>query len=211
MEGHFVVTPGLTYGVPWSGYFGWGTSAPSGVTIDSVSGVFDVTNAGASQLADYGGDGWFGETYSNGFPQTELTNFADADDAGIIETDFNDTVNGSSWAWMFTCGAQPYCGGNISGEMVGASMYATETAHPAVSESSALTSRTGWLWNPAGDPWPLSVGASDPSGVCALTATLAGKTLVVQLKLATLAIGAARLQAQQAHTNGVATRPSTYR
>jgi hypothetical protein len=178
MEGQFVVQPGLTYGAPWSGYFGWGTSAPPGVTIDSVTGSFDVTNAGASQIADYGGDGWFGETYSNGFPQTELTNFANADDAGVIETDINNTVNGSSWAWLFTCGVQPYCGGDISGEMTTATMYATETAHPAVSESSALTSRTGWLWNPAGDPWPLSVAASDPSGVCALTATLAGKALV---------------------------------
>ena len=27
-----------------------------------------------------------------------------------------------------------------------------------------------WVWNPPGDPWPLQVAASDPSGVCSMSA-----------------------------------------
>ena len=29
-----------------------------------------------------------------------------------------------------------------------------------------------WIWNPPGDPWPLTVAASDPSGVCSMSASV---------------------------------------
>lgn len=35
-----------------------------------------------------------------------------------------------------------------------------------------------WVWNPAGDPWPLPFAASDPSGVCELYITVAGNAYV---------------------------------
>ncbi len=60
----------------------------------------------------------------------------------------------------------------------GVTFTASESSGPVVAAGrGSLDSQTGYVWNPAGDPWPIPFSSSDPSGVCSLGATVNGSTI----------------------------------
>jgi hypothetical protein len=174
----YAVTQGLTPPIPYTGYFGWSAATPAGMTIDNVFGTMSVLD---SQPVGYGGEGWFGESYSASGPLTSFSDTAGTD-WGAETKSFSDTVEGPAWGFDMTCGLPPYCGGDTAMGSSNLEMNVTETARPSIStpgEGANIANEPArWVWNPAGDPWSFSTVATDPSGVCALTATLGAKQLV---------------------------------
>ena len=77
------------------------------------------------------------------------------------------------WAYQLTCASS--CTGPASVTLNSVALTASESAGPSLSAPNGganLYNRTsGWVWNPAGDPWPAAVAATDVSGVCAYAAT----------------------------------------
>ena len=48
----------------------------------------------------------------------------------------------------------------------GIELAATENSAPYVAGQGSLWGSGSWVWNPPGDPWPVTLYASDVSGIC---------------------------------------------
>jgi hypothetical protein len=132
--------------------------APAGIAITSasVSGAF--ADGGPA-----GSNWWVGSVWSGGghtWPRGS-------------DGSFVDQFGGGSSYW----GMQMWCLNSLCG---GASMWAAGVTLNAVEyQGPAMTAEDGgniwyqgsyygsnYVWNPPGDPWPLTLSATDPSGVC---------------------------------------------
>ena len=130
--------------------------APPGITITGASAVGSVSNAGTGWAEDsyfYGGSAAW---YSGG---------------ALIDPTF------ASPYWGF----QVYCPTSCSGAgqiaLSSVALSATESQGPSVTPLGPGNlwgqNRPGeWIWNSPGDPWPIALAASDPSGVCSVSATV---------------------------------------
>ena len=77
------------------------------------------------------------------------------------------------WAYQLTCASS--CSGGASVTLNSVAFTASESVAPQIGEPTGspnlFNETSGWVWNPAGDPWPLTVSGSDPSGVCLFSAS----------------------------------------
>ena len=54
----------------------------------------------------------------------------------------------------------------------GVELAGTENSAPYVSGQGPLWTTGSWVWNPPDDPWPVTLYASDVSGICSSEATV---------------------------------------
>jgi hypothetical protein len=146
----------------------WMTTAPPGITINSAWTANGDVNAGGWTTGVAVGDfwrdvntgAWGGSTLAQGqqWLNTSLEGSSDIN-SQIYGIQLVCTQNN----WSFGgCGyvTQPWF--SVSGiELAG-----TEASAPYVAGEGALWSTGSSVWNPPGDPWPVTLYASDISGIC---------------------------------------------
>jgi hypothetical protein len=139
----------------------WQLNAPAGITITNVIMpsvyVYGVNN----------GTGWSGGDFYAG------TGNAWSPFTTNVQIDPDSNYFGVN----IVCGSNP-CSNPVAAIASDVTVTATENQGPSLGAPGAgnlwnqASGRTGWIWNPAGDPWPLTLDASDPSGVCDTTASV---------------------------------------
>ena len=136
----------------------WQIDAPAGITIASVT-LPQITSSGLVSSGSYGwraGDFWAGGDSTWG-PRTTQ------DSEGQ-----NSPLNSSYFGFMLYCYASR-CNNLGYLDVSQVDLTATETRGPSL---LALGSNNLWyqagryVWNAPGDAWPITLAASDPSGVC---------------------------------------------
>jgi hypothetical protein len=139
----------------------WQISAPSGLEIQSA----DLSGLELSGLSnsEYG---WRASAFWPG-SATSLVN-------GM--TDSDTSVNGGYVGWQLYCRASS-CETSKSPQVDVSDVELTvsEASGPrmiALGQDNLLYQGNRWVWNPAGDPWSIAFTASDPSGVCSMSATV---------------------------------------
>ena len=148
-------------GLPAGSRIGYQVNAPAGVTITSaVSNVNNVDN-----IND--GGGWGGGGYWAGGGDAWITNVG-------AETD--GPFNSPYWGFQQICG---WSNCNNDGAIIlnSIQLTASESQGPSLAAmgSNNLWYQTGhYVWNPPGDPWPITLQASDPTGVCNVYALVNG-------------------------------------
>jgi hypothetical protein len=139
------------------------TTTPPGISIIQATTDF--------QESQVGSQGWgSGDFYTGGgsswTPGAGTSPFTDSG----IDTD--------EWAFQLECtGSSSGCTQGTPADITVNSIafIAVESQSPTlVPAAGSLFDQTGYVWSPAGDPWPIDTSASDPSGVCNLTATVNG-------------------------------------
>jgi hypothetical protein len=133
--------------------------APAGITIT------DAAATGNVELNS--GSGWSGSSFFSGggtlYPP------------GSTETITDPPFSSSYWGFTVSCLAGSSCTGGADIVLRSVTLTAAESSGPTITpegpENLWNQNAPGeWIWNPSGDPWPLTLSASDPSGACSLTA-----------------------------------------
>jgi hypothetical protein len=166
-----VATDGL---VPQGQNAYWMTTAPSGIVINSAwtaNGDVGVSNiTGGFAVGDFWRDvdtgAYGGSTLSAG------------------QQWFNTGLEGSSninsqiYGIQLLCTQDVIAGGCLGGPAAvtisGIELAGTENSAPYVAGQGSLWGSGSWVWNPPGDSWPVTLYASDVSGICSVLA-LAGE------------------------------------
>jgi hypothetical protein len=151
----------------------WSTTAPPGITINSAFTTNgDVSSGGMADgfVAEdfwYTGGAWHGSMLA---PGQQWFNTG-------LEGSSN--INSQIYGFQIACTENILSGGcppaaptypvlNVSG----IELEATETSAPSVTGEGSLWGSGSYVWNPPGDSWPVTVYASDVSGICASGASL---------------------------------------
>jgi hypothetical protein len=139
-------------------------NAPSGITI---------TGATATGSVFYSSAGWYGNSYFYGGGTAWQNGQTVMTDPGFAS---------SYWGYEVQCLSGYSCTGAGRLNLSSVTLTATETQTPSlVAEGSTnlwfQTRRGEWIWNPPGDPWPMTLAASDPSGVCTMLAAIGSHDL----------------------------------
>src|SRR6185312_14317860 len=127
-------------------------NAPPGITITgatSIGSVFNLNN----------GTGWVGGSF-----------FAGGGSAwNAVTSILSDPPFASSyWGVVVECAPGYACGGAGQITLRSITLSATESQGPSLSAQGTgnlwyQTRQGEWIWNAPGDPWPLTIAASDPS------------------------------------------------
>lgn len=141
----------------------WSVIAPAGIVINQVwvpSGDMFYSDPGNQWAA---GMHWAngGDVHWN--PGAMATNTID------IVSD----INSQWWQFWLAC-QQTSCSDSAVVHISGLHIFATETAAPAVAaigSNNIWYQTSNWIWNPAGDPWPAGLSATDPTGICSAEIT----------------------------------------
>ena len=145
--------------LPAGARIGYQMTAPPGISIFSAQvGLNAVSN-----IND--GGGWGGGAYWAGG--------GDSWSSGVTSRS-DGPFNSPYWGFQMICGSSSCTqSGAISVNTV--ELIAIENQGPSLTAVGAgnLWYQTGrYVWNPAGDPWPITLQASDPSGVCSMQAVV---------------------------------------
>lgn len=140
-------------------------NAPSGLVIRTAY-ITSMTTSGvnASTNGEYGGDFYWGSSTANITPGETTVAFPN--------------IDSSDFGFNLVCG-RASCGGlgdtisyaNI--DVGGVILTVSETVAPSLNSPSGLWQTTGWIRG----PWPLTLSGDSPSGLCSLSASLAGQPL----------------------------------
>ena len=135
--------------------------APAGITITGASAIGLVQSFGAGWVED--------SFYSGGDTEWPST-------SGMVDPAFASPY----WGLQVLCASTCTGAGEI--QLSSITLSATESQGPSVVAQGTYNlwqqNRPGeWIWNPPGDPWPLTLAGSDPSGVCNMWASVDGKQL----------------------------------
>ena len=141
-------------------------NAPAGITLT------DATSLGNVELNK--GSGWAADSFFNG---GELSYSAGAD-----ETVTDPPFSSSYWGFELICPNGASCTGGADVELSSLTLTATESSGPTLTPEGAENlwdqdAPGEWVWNPPDDPWPITLAASDPSGVCSVGASVGGQGL----------------------------------
>ncbi len=142
------------------------TTAPPGISIVQATTDFSESQFGTS--------GWgSGDFYAGGgsswTPGTSLSPFTDSN------------IDSEEWAFQLECSSGDCTQGTPADVTVNNIAFtAEESQNPTVTPATgSLLDQNGYVWNPANDPWSITASASDPSGVCNLTANVDGQAVVL--------------------------------
>lgn len=137
---------------------GYQLTAPAGISIfdAQVSASIDNINAGGG----WGGGGyWSGGGSAWNDSQNSLT---------------DGPFNSPYWGFQMVCGASS-CNQRASIVVSDVQVLAVENQGPSLAAEGAnnLWYQTNrYVWNAPNDPWPITLQATDPSGVCSMSATV---------------------------------------
>jgi hypothetical protein len=134
-------------------------NAPPGITITGASATGSVYN-----LND--GSGWGGGSLFYGGGTPWVNGATSMVDSGLASPYWGATVD---------CFATCTGAGRIFLNSI--TLTANDPGGPILSPTGSnnllfQTDPREWIWNPPADPWPLALAASDPSGVCSMSATV---------------------------------------
>jgi hypothetical protein len=149
-------------GLPAGSRIGYQINAPAGITINAAYvGANAITNIN-------NGAGWGGGGYWSGGGDAWV---------GGQTSESDGLFNSSYWGFQMICGASSCSNpGGISVNTV--QLTATENQGPtltAVGANNLWYETSHYVWNPAGDAWPITLAASDPSGACRTWAYVDGR------------------------------------
>ena len=143
----------------------WMTTAPPGIVINSAwTANGDVTSINSPGTGLVIGDFWRDVTTGTYGGSTLASG----------QQWFNSTLEGSSninsqiYGVQMTCGLSSGCPGAALVGISGIELAGTENTPPSVTGQGALWGSGSYVWNPPGDPWPVTLSASDVSGICSL-------------------------------------------
>ena len=149
----------------------WSTTAPPGITIDSAwTANGDVSGEGMADgfVAEdfwYTGGAWHGSTLAPGqeWFNTGLEGSSDIDSQiyGFQIACTEDLLSGGCFPPWPTLPVLSVSGIELEG---------TENSAPYVTGEGSLWESGSYVWNPPGDSWPVSLYASDISGICSSSA-----------------------------------------
>jgi hypothetical protein len=145
------------------------TTAPPGVAIIGATTNF--------QEFEVGSEGWgAGDFYNGGGSSWDpTTGHSPFIDSGLDSSD---------WGFQLLCsGSSSACKDGADGQVTvnSISFTASEAQSPTLTPAAgSLYDQTGYVWNPAGDPWPITTSGSDPSGTCGISANVDGQTTVIE-------------------------------
>ncbi len=155
--------------VPYGHNAFWMTTAPPGIVINSAwTANGDVTSINFPGTGLVVGDFWRdinSGTYGGSTlaPGQQWFNSA-------LEGSSN--INSQIYGVQMTCVASNGCPGGAVFWISGIELAGTENAPPSVTGQGALWGSSSYVWNPPGDPWPVTLYASDVSGICSSGGTL---------------------------------------
>ena len=133
------------------------TTAPPGITIDTAlaeGSIYNLNN----------GRGWGGGSYCGSGCGSEWHS------GDTTELDRN--IDSNYWGFAIICGWAS-CSNPASIFLDSVTLTATENQGPgllALGANNLWYQANHYIWNPAGDPWPITLAATDPSGVCKMLA-----------------------------------------
>lgn len=138
------------------------TTAPAGITIvGALSSPAEINNINA-------GGGWGGGAYWAGGGREWHTGDTSETDGPFAS---------SYWGWQMICGFSQGCSANAGIALNSVVLTGEENRGPSLiaDGSNNLYYQTShYVWNPVGQPYPIPVSASDPSGVCDVQAIVNG-------------------------------------
>jgi hypothetical protein len=141
----------------------WQADAPPGLTIVAATippGALESEYVNDGNNGDYGGDFYWADGASNITPGESSASFT-----GLASQDFGfQLVCGNA-----TCNSLNFGQINVAGVI----LSVHETSPPTLSAPSGLWQTNGWIRG----EWPLTFSGDSPSGMCSLTASLAGQSL----------------------------------
>lgn len=138
---------------------GYQTNPPAGITITNanvVANTIDNLNNGKG----WGGGGYWaggGHEWING-------------DSGETDGPFSSGY----WGFSIVCGWSS-CSNYAAITLSSIQLTASETRGPgllAFGSNNLWYQGEHWIWNAPGNPWPITLAASDPSGVCGMFASV---------------------------------------
>lgn len=140
-------------------------NAPPGITI---------TSAIATGSVFYSSAGWAGGSYFAGGGSTWQNGSTTMTDPAFASP---------YWGYQVVCLAGYSCTG--AGRLILSSitLTASESQGPSLSPQGPHNlwdqNATGeWIWNPVADPWPITLAASDTSGVCSMSVAIGNHELL---------------------------------
>ena len=152
----------------------WSTTAPTGITINSAwtangdVASEDMANGFVAEDFWYTGGAWHGSMLA---PGQEWFNTG-------LEGSSN--INSQIYGFQIACTENLLSGGCYPPwptlpvlSVSGIELEGTENSAPYVTGQGALWTTGSYVWNPPGDSWPVSLYASDVSGICSSEATVA--------------------------------------
>jgi hypothetical protein len=152
-------------GLPAGSRIGYQLTAPAGISIYAAQ----VSLAGVDNIND--GGGWGGGGYWSGGGNPWYA-------GATSETD--GPFNSPYWGFQMICGSSSCSqGGGIAVNDV--QLVAVENQGPNLTAvgSNNLWYQTGrYVWNTPNDPWPITLEATDPSGVCSMSAAVNAQSLL---------------------------------
>jgi hypothetical protein len=158
------------------GYFSGGAALPAGsrigYQINAPAGIaIYATNVGLNNISNINdNEGWGGGGYWSGGGDSWSS-------GSSSETD--GPFNSSYWGFQMVCGWSS-CSNSGAISVNTVEVVAVENQGPSLTAegSNNLWYQTGrYVWNPAGDPWPITLAANDPSGVCNMYASVNNVTV----------------------------------
>jgi hypothetical protein len=143
------------------------TNTPPGISIIQATTDFSESQVGS--------DGWgSGDFYTGGGSSWT---------PGAASSPFTDVaLDSNEWAFQLECRSGGCTQGDPAAITVNSIAFtASESQSPTLTpDANTLFEQTGYVWNPAGDPWPITVSGTDPSGVCGIDAVFNGQTSVIE-------------------------------
>jgi hypothetical protein len=156
----------MPWSVPAGTRVGYQITAPPGVTIN------DATISSGSTSNINTGTGWGGASYWAGGDNQLSSNSRQRFHSNAINQD--GPFDSSYWGVAMVCG-WARCTGSAQLSVNSVILTATENQLPsltAVGSNNLWYQTNHWIWNAPGDPWPLTLAASDISGICILEANV---------------------------------------
>jgi hypothetical protein len=141
-------------------------NAPAGITLT------DATSLGNVELNKR--SGWAAYSFFNG---GDLSYGAGAD-----ETVTDPPFSSSYWGFELICPDGASCTGGADVELSSVTLTGMETSRPTITPEGpdnlwGQNAAGEWVWNPSDDPWPITLAASDPTGVCNILVSVGDEVL----------------------------------